>query len=92
MANIIKNSSRKSYGQVLQNAYNDIDATLSTSGFLTGKIGNSIQRTDTAGGDLDGAAAGDDFSYYDGEDFLYTIRVLYDDAGKTIFHSATRVA
>jgi hypothetical protein len=90
-AKIQKPKSRLNYGQVLQNTYNEQDSTLVTSSFITTKIGNKIERIDTDAGDLDGSAAGDDFSYYDEDTLLYTLRVLYADAGKTILTSVTRV-
>jgi hypothetical protein len=89
---IQKPTTRLGSDQVLQRSYNDQDSTLITSTFITSKIGNNIQRADTESGDLDGSAAGDDFSYYDGENLLYTLRVLYSDADKTILTSVTRVA
>ena len=78
--------------QVLGYAFNPVDNSLTTAPFLVGVVGRKVQRVDTAPGDLGGSAAGDDFSYYEGTDLLYTIRVLYNDVGKTDFHSAQRVA
>lgn len=90
-AKIQKPTTRLSYGQVIQRSYNDADSTVITSGFVSSKIGNKITRIDTAGGDLNGAAAGDDFTYYDGDTLLYTLRILYEDSQKTVFSSAERV-
>jgi hypothetical protein len=83
--------------QVLEQVYTSNDKTLTVSGFVSAWIGHKIQRTDTDGGSLGGAAAGDDFSYYYHDDhtstyvLLYTIRVLYNDSGKSNFLSAERV-
>jgi hypothetical protein len=86
-----KPGTRKDYGQVLQSAFNEQDSSLTIATFLTGKIGFKIVRTDTDAEDLDGSLAGDDFSYYDGDTLLYTLRILYSDLEKTIFTSAERV-
>lgn len=76
----------------LRGAYNAVDKSLQTSGFLTGQVGHKVVRIDTAAPDLDGNPAGDDFSYYDGAILLYTIRILYSDINKEILVSAERVA
>lgn len=78
--------------QVLGYAFNPVDNSLTTGSFLVGQVGRQVTRTDTAGGNLGGQPAGDDFSYYEGSDLLYTIRILYSDSAKTILYSATRVA
>lgn len=78
----------------LRAAFNDADSSLTVGSFLVGQVGRKVTRVDTDGADLDGAAAGDDFSYYDdnGATYLYTIRILYSDAGKTILESAANVS
>lgn len=87
-----KNISVNDASQVLGLAFNPVDDSLTTGGFLVGVVGRTITRTDTSGGNLGGAAAGDDFAYSESGDALYTIRVLYSDVGKTILLSAARVA
>lgn len=77
--------------QVLGYAFNPVDSSLTTAPFLVGEVGREVRRADTAGGNLGGKAAGDDFSYYEGTDLLYVIRVLYNDLSKTDLYNAKRV-
>lgn len=90
-AKLQKATTRLGSDQVLQRSYNEQDSSLITSTFVASKIGNNIQRVNTAAEDLDGSAAGDDFSYYDGDTLLYTLRVLYADVDKETLTSVTRV-
>lgn len=92
MAKATKPNTRKDYTQCISTSFNDTDNTLSVSTFVTGKVGYKIERTNTEAGDLDGSAAGDDFSYYDGATLLYTLRILYSDAAKLSLTSVERVA
>lgn len=78
--------------QVLGYAFNPVDNSLTTGSFLVGAVGREIQRADTSGGNLAGKAAGDDWSFYEGADLLYVIRVLYNDVGKSDIYSVKRVS
>lgn len=78
--------------QVLGYVFNRADNSLSTASFITGVSGRKITRSNTAGGNLNGAAAGDDWVYTENSDSLYTIRVLYSDLAKTDLISVERVA
>lgn len=77
---------------VLREIYNQVDDSITTSAFITAQVGYKITRVNTAGGDLDGNAAGDDFTYFDGATELYKLRVLYSDAGKETLVSVERVS
>lgn len=77
--------------QALGSAFNRVDNSLTTGSFLVGKVSRKVARADTDSGDLGGAAAGDDFSYSENGNLLYTIRVLYSDIDKSILLSAERV-
>lgn len=76
---------------VLREVYNPEDDSLTIASFITAQVGYKITRADTAGGDLDGNAAGDDFTYFDGATQLYKIRVLYSDLAKETLVSVERV-
>lgn len=91
MSKTTKNIDVNDASQVLGNAFNPVDNSLTTGSFLVAMVGREVSRADTSGGNLDGATAGDDFSYFEDDVLLYVIRVLYDDADKTVFLSAKRV-
>ena len=77
--------------QTLRASFNDVDKSITTAGFLVGSVGHKVTRTNTSGGDLGPAAAGDDFAFSDNGTPLYTLRILYNDVDKTNFLSAERV-
>jgi hypothetical protein len=85
MSETTKPLSEKDYSQTLQGAYNDVDKTLSVNGFIVGKVGHRITRSDYL-------AIGDDYSFYDGATLLYTIRVIYTTSSKAILSSVERIA
>lgn len=85
MAETTKPLSEKDYSQTLQGAYNDVDKTLSVNGFVVGKVGHKIIRSDYL-------TTGDDYSFYDGATLLYTIRVIYTTSAKSILSSVERIA
>ena len=85
MANTTKELSQKDYQQVLRGAFNDADKSLSTSGFLTGKIGHKITRTLVD-------PVTEDYSFYDSDTLLYTYRVIYETSDLATLVSAERIA
>ena len=92
MANTSKSMSQADPGQTLKYAFNDVDGSLTTNGFLTGLVGRKITRVDTNAMYLTGVQVGDDFSFYEGATLLYTLRIIYDDSTKASLYSAERVA
>lgn len=58
MADTSKPMSEKDYQQVLRGAFNDTDKTISTNGFLVGKVGHKITKTVVS-------STVDDFRYLD---------------------------
>lgn len=71
-------------GNVLAAAYNYADKSITTAGFLVGKVGHKVERTlvnDTT----------EDYSYYDESSLLYTIRITYTDASRGELLSAERI-
>lgn len=87
-----KNIDVNDASQVLGNAFNPVDNSLTTGSFLVGVVGRQVVRTDTSAPNLGSGVAGDDFAYYEGALALYTIRILYSDLAKNTLLSATRVA
>lgn len=85
MAETSKKLSEKDYAQTLQGSYNEVDKTLSVNGFIVGKVGHKVVRTDYL-------TTGDDFSFYDGSTLLYTIRVNYTTSAKAILDYVERIA
>jgi hypothetical protein len=85
MAETTKKLSEKDYSQTLQGAYNEVDKTLSVNGFIVGKVGHKVVRTDYL-------TTGDDFSFYDGATLLYTIRINYTTSAKAILDYVERIA
>jgi hypothetical protein len=84
-----KKSSRKDGIQTLQMAFNDQDASITTSGFLTGKIGHKITLQ------IQTTNVSDDtelYSFYDETTLLYQIKLVYTGASKSQLISAERVA
>jgi len=89
MAKTTKKGSKKDGLQTLQMAYNDVDASITTNGFLVGKIGHKVTLT------ISTTTVADDtetYSFFDGTDLLYQIRLVYTSAAKTQMISAERVA
>jgi hypothetical protein len=89
MANINKTSTRKDANQVIKNAFNDVDDSLTTSGFLTSKVGNKIERavsTTSIANDTE------TYTFYDGSTALYSIKIVYTDGDKTDMLYAERIS
>jgi hypothetical protein len=84
-----KRSTRKDGMQVLQMSYNDVDASLTTNGFLVGKVGHKVTleiQTTTSAGDSEL------YTFFDGDQLLYQIKLIYTDSDKLQLVSAERVA
>jgi hypothetical protein len=89
MSKTTKKGTRKDGMQTLQMAFNDVDASLTTNGFLVGKVGHKVTlqiTTTTTLGDTEV------YSFLDNEELLYQIKLVYTDAGKSQLISAERVA
>lgn len=86
---IDKPLSERDANQTLQSAYNDVDATISTNGFVVGKVGNKISvviSTTTVPNDTV------TFTYF--ADFtvqLYQIQAIYTDSSQSQLISVTRI-
>lgn len=82
--------SERDANQTLQSAYNDVDATISTNGFLVGKVGNKIILAVTTT-----TSPNDTYTYSFFTDLttqLYQLQVIYTDSSQTQLVSATRIS
>lgn len=81
--------SERDANQTLQSAYNDVDATISTNGFLVGKVGNEITLVVTTT-----TVTGDTYTYtfFDNSTQLYQIQIIYTDATQAQMISAKRIS
>jgi hypothetical protein len=89
MANSQKRPSQQDSNQVMQGAFNDVDASLSTNGFLVGKVGRKVDVT------IATTNVADDTEQYEfSEDgvSLYTIECIYTDGTRETLLSAERTA
>jgi hypothetical protein len=87
--NTQKPMSLKDSGQVLKSALNDIDNSLSTSGFLTGKIGRKITQAITTTTITDDTEV---FTFLETGTVLYALTIVYTDGTRTLMLSAERTA
>lgn len=90
MSNSTKKFTELDPQQTLQASFNDADASLTTSGFLTGIVGRKITQTISTT-----SVAGDTatFSFYENlTTLLYTIQIIYTDSSQSTMISATRTA
>lgn len=89
MSKTTKRSTRKDGMQTLQMAYNDVDASLTTNGFLVGKVGHKVTL------DIQTTSVTNDtelYSFFDNTELLYQIKLIYTDETKALLISAERVA
>ena len=70
---------------VLRGAFNDVDASITTNGFLVGKVGHKVVRSVVS-------STIDDYSFYDGTTLLYTLRITYNNAAHDEVNQAERIA
>lgn len=89
MANTTKQMSEKDFQQVLRGAFNDVDKTVSTNGFLVGKVGHRVTCTVST---TSVANDTETYEFFDNSISLYQLQVIYTDGGKTQLLSAERIA
>ena len=59
--------------QIIQKVFNPTESTLAVGSFIAGKLGHRIERATIS-------ATIDEYTYFDNETLLYTIRVTYSNA------------
>jgi hypothetical protein len=85
MADIDKPMTKIDGQQVLKEVFNPGDHSITVAGFITSKVGVKITRTSVS-------STVDDYSYFDGANLLYTIRIVYSSTSKTEINSVERTA
>lgn len=88
MPNTLKPLSNHDEGQALRNAYNSVDATFSTNGFLVGRIGHKVEMTistTTVANDTE------TYAFSDNGIALYSIEVIYTNGTRETIISAERI-
>lgn len=89
MSNTLKPVTQFDYQQTLKRSFNDVDHSMTSSGFLVGKVGRKVTQlisTTTVSNDTV------DFSYYEDGVLLYTLRIIYTDGSQNTLLSAERIA
>lgn len=77
------------YSQNIQGAYNDVDATLSTNGFLVGKVGRKVVvtiSTTTIANDTE------TYAFSENAIALYSLKLIYTDGTRSTLMSAERIS
>jgi hypothetical protein len=77
------------YQQTIRNSFNEVDFSVSSSGFLTAKAGRKITQTIKTTTLTDDTA---EFSYFEDGNLLYTIKVVYTDSTQAVMLSCERTA
>lgn len=83
MSETSKTPSEFDQQQILQRAYNKENATVAVDGFIVGKVGRKVVRSDIT-------SSSEDYSFYDSTTLLYTIRITYTDSSKSTLSQVER--
>jgi len=89
MANTTKNFSERDANQTLQHSYNDIDGSLTTAGFLTGKVGRRVTPTISTTSIANDTIT---YTYSESGSTLYAIKSVYTDGTRTDLVFAERIS
>lgn len=84
-----KQQSELSQENVLRNIHNAVDGTISTNGFLVGKVGHKVTAALSTTTLVDDTVT---YSFYDGATLLYQIAVVYATTQTASLLSAERTA
>jgi hypothetical protein len=77
------------YEQTMQSSYNDVNATLSVDGFLTGKVGRKVELS------IITTSVSNDTEVYNFSESgipLYELTIIYTDGSRSQMISAERTA
>lgn len=89
MSNSVKVESERDANQTLKFSFNDIDKSLTTTGFLTGLVGRKItQAISTTSAANDTAT----FTYSESGTTLFAVKVIYTDSTWATMISAERIS
>lgn len=88
MSETSKRLSNRDSNQTLQASFNDVDKSITTTGFLTGKVGHKITQTISTTNVANDTAT---FEYLDDGNSLYSVKVIYTDGTRSDILSAERI-
>jgi hypothetical protein len=77
------------YEQTMQSSYNDVNATLSVDGFLTGKVGRKVELAISTTTIVDDTET---YSFSENGTALYALRIIYTDGTRAQMISAERIS
>jgi hypothetical protein len=77
------------YEQTMQSSYNDVNATLSVDGFLTGKVGRKVELTISTTTVVDDTET---YSFSENGTALYALQIIYTDGTRAQMISAERIS
>lgn len=89
MAKTTKSLSERDANQTLQSAFNDVDSSITTAGFLVGKVGHKVTltiSTTTVSNDTQ------TYLFLDGATSLYSLRLIFTDSSYATLISAERIS
>lgn len=89
MSTTIKRLSERDANQTLQHSYNDVDGTITTNGFLVGKVGRKVVIAITT------TSVANDTTQITFSELgitLYVYECIYTDATRSTLISAERIA
>jgi len=84
-----KRASDASHENVLRSAHNEVDASITTNGFLVGKPGHKVTATLTTTTVSDDTVT---FTFFDGTVQLYQLKIVYPTSQTIPFLSAERIS
>lgn len=89
MSQINKPMTKRDDEQVLRSVYNDVNATISVDGFLTGKVGNKVEMAIST---TNVANDTETYTYSDNATSLFAIKIIYTDGTRATMLSAERIS
>lgn len=89
MSNTTKRLSERDGQQTLQLSFNDVDASLATTGFLTAKVGRKVTLTILTTNIVNDTEA---YAFSESGIALYTYVLIYTSSSRTTLISAERIA
>lgn len=89
MSNTTKGFTDRDANQVQQLVFNDVDASLTTGGFLTGKVGRKIVQTISTTSSPNDTLT---FTFSENGIQLYQFKVIYTDSSYSTMISAERIS
>lgn len=88
MSNTIKRMSERDANQTLQLSFNDADASITTNGFLIGKVGRKVEVAISTTTILNDTIT---YTFSESGVNLYAYKIIYTDGNRSQMISAERV-